>query len=64
MNKLFQLDILSNPSQKLMNNTDKNNEKKDKLKGRDNSIGFFKFQLFLFLKDLKCENMKRKVKRK
>lgn len=40
------------------------NEKKDKLKGRDNSIGFFKFQLFLFLKDLKCENMKRKVKRK
>ena len=35
MNKLFQLDILSNPSQKLMNNTDKNNEKKDKLNHKD-----------------------------
>ena len=41
-----------------------NIKKKDKLKGRDNSIGFLKFQLLLFLKDLKCENMKRKVKRK
>lgn len=39
-------------------------EHKDKLKGRDNSIRFLKFQLLLFLKDLKCENMKRKVKRK